>query len=88
MGSDDSKWGKEKALEDFRDPGYQLRKLEVKDRRIFIACSTAVVTGTSLVLGHIGEDHRPGTFQFMKVRTRIGGAWKILAVAACGIKNS
>jgi len=61
--------------------------MEVNDGKIAVAGNTAVVTGVSLVEGHIGESPLSGRYRFMRVWARIGLNWKIIAVATCSAKG-
>jgi hypothetical protein len=67
MGSDGSTWGKDKALEDFRNPKFNLGKLEVSNHNIVVHNNTAIVTGISTVEGRIVEDPISGRYLFMRV---------------------
>ena len=80
MGSGNLSWGKSKALDDFRDPGFELQKLEIRDRRIFLHENTAVVTGLSVVEGLVDKDKLTGQYRFMRVWTRTGDHWRIASV--------
>ena len=79
--------GEGKSLEDFKNFEYQLEIPEVNDRKVTIAGNTALVTGESLVEGHIGENPLSGRYRFMRVWGRIGGNRKVVAVATCGAKG-
>ena len=80
LGSDGSTWGKDKALADFRSPGFKLEKLEVRNRNIVVHDNTAIVTGISTVKGWIDENPITGRFLFMRVWNRTTEGWKVVAV--------
>ena len=80
LGSDGSTWGKEKALEDFKNPQYELLNIEVHDHRIFMHETCAIVTGISIIEGKIGTEQLTGRYQFMRVWNKERDGWKIIAV--------
>lgn len=80
IGSDGSTWGQAKALADFRNPAFDLQRLDVIDRRVFMHGDTAIVTGISVVEGRIGDDRLTGRYRFMRVWCRYTGWWKVIAV--------
>ena len=80
LGADGSTSGKERALADFRNPGFELARLDVSDCRITADENTAVVTGRSHIEGRIGENSLTGQYLFMRVWTRRDDGWKVIAV--------
>ena len=78
-GSDGSTWGKMKALEDFRNPEYNLQKFEIYNQKIFMHENVAIVTGISIVEGRIGKEILTGRYLFMRVWVQSGGNWKVAA---------
>jgi ketosteroid isomerase-like protein len=87
IGSDGSTWGRDRALEDFRNPKYTLEKLEVDNRRITIFDDTAIVTGISTVEGWIDENPVTGRYLFMRVWNRTADGWRIAAVNTWKAEN-
>lgn len=80
LGSDGSTWGKEKALEDFKNPNYTLKSLKIHDRQINLHTNCVVVTGISELEGHIGENLISGRFRFMRVWEKGNAVWQVIAV--------
>jgi len=80
IGSDGRTWGKDKALEDFKDPAFKLHKLEISNNRILMHENTAIVTGISIVKGYVGNETITGKYQFMRVWNRSKNRWKVIAV--------
>ena len=87
IGSDGSTWGKEKVLQDFRNPKYDLQEIEIYNRHIFIHENAAVVTGISVIEGRIGTNSVTGKYQFMRVWNRSRGSWKVIAVYTSNMKQ-
>lgn len=81
LGSDGSTWGKDEALKDFRNPGYELSKIEVQNQQIYMHDNCAVVTGISMIEGKMGETSLTGRFLFMRVWNKENDGWKIIAVS-------
>lgn len=86
-GSDGSTWGKTKALEDFRNPEYDLQKFELYDEKIFMYKNAAVVTGISVVDGRIGKETLTGRYLFMRVWAQSGDNWKVIAANTSNAKK-
>ncbi len=80
LGSDGSTWGKEKALDDYKNPKFKLSKMEIHNRRITMHNNSAIVTGISIVEGSIGKESITGRYLFMRVWNRGEKGWKIIAV--------
>jgi hypothetical protein len=87
LGSDGSTWGKEKALDDYRNPRYKLSKIEIHNRKIIIHNCIAIVTGISAVEGIIGEETLTGRYLFMRVWYKSNKEWKIIAVNTCMVDS-
>jgi ketosteroid isomerase-like protein len=81
LGSDGSMWGKEKALEDFKNPRFSLSRIEISNQRICIHDTCAIVTGTSVVKGGIGQKPLTGEYHFLRAWKKEPDGWKIIAVA-------
>jgi hypothetical protein len=56
VGSDGRKWGKEKALNDFKRPSFKLLKYEIQNRQITMHNNTAIVTGIAIAEGIIEDN--------------------------------
>ena len=80
LGSDGSTWGKEKALDDYKHPKFELLKIEVHNRRIIMHDNSAIVTGISVVEGKIGQESISGRYLFMRVWNKGEKGWEIIAV--------
>ncbi|MFW9942565.1 MAG: nuclear transport factor 2 family protein [Candidatus Thorarchaeota archaeon] len=80
LGSDGSTWGKDKALNDYKHPNFELSKIEVHNRQITMHDNTAIVTGISIVEGIAGEKSITGRYLFMRVWNKDINGWKIIAV--------
>lgn len=87
LGSDGSTWGKDKALEDYKNPKFELSKIEVHNQQIFMHDNSAIVTGISIVEGKIGETPLTGRYLFMRVWNKEKDGWKIIAVTASNAEN-
>ena len=87
LGSGGSSWGKEKALEDFRNPEFILKNMKICNRRITMHNNCAIVTGTSVVEGKIGENTLTGRYQFMRVWDRGTDGWQIIAVSTSKVEE-
>ena len=72
-------WGRERALQDFADPGLSLGTLEVELERIIPLADAAVVTGRSRVAGRAGGVSVSGVYRFTRVWRFASGEWTILA---------
>ena len=80
IGSDGVSWGKDKALQDFKDPDFTLKHLEIHDRQIFMHDHTAVVTDISVIQGIVNNQDVSGRYRFMRVWSQNSGKWEIAAV--------
>ncbi len=87
IGSDGSTWNKDKVLEDFKNPKYELSKIEVYNRQIFMYDNTAIVTGISIINGRIDETPLTGRYQFTRVWNKEKDGWIIIAISTSEATN-
>lgn len=80
IGSDGRKWGKEKALDDFKRPSYKLLKSDIQNRQITMHNNTAIVTGIATGEGIIEDKAYSGKSYFMRVWHKEEDMWRIIAV--------
>ena len=81
LASDGSTWGRDKALDDYRNPRFELSKIETHNQQIVMHENMAIVTGVSLIAGKIGENPLSGRYFFMRVWCKEKDDWKIIAVS-------
>jgi hypothetical protein len=86
LGSDGSTWGKEKALDDFKHPEFQLSEIDIHSRRITMHDNSAIVTGISVLKGKIGKESITGRYLFMRVWHKSEKGWEIIAVKTNKVK--
>jgi hypothetical protein len=72
-------WGRERALQDFADPGFSLGQLEVELERIIPLAEAGVVSGRARVAGRAGGVSVSGVYRFARVWRLVRGEWTILA---------
>ena len=78
--SDGSIWGKEKALNDFKNPNYKIFKSKIQNRRITMHNNTAIVTGIAIVEALVDDKSVSGQSFFMRVWHKEEDIWQIIAV--------
>jgi len=72
-------WGKEKALADFRDPGFSIQELSVSELKVTVRHSTAIVTGIAHVEGHEGDNPVTGEYRFTRIWCMSDGDFRVVA---------
>ena len=82
LASDGSIWGKEKALNDFKNPSFKLFKSDVQNRQITMHHDTAIITGIGIFEGIIDDKSISGQSFFMRVWHKEEDIWIIMAVHA------
>lgn len=71
-------WGRERALQDFLDPAFSLREVEIEVERVFPLADAGVVIGRSRISGEAGGGSVSGAYRFTRVWRRAEAAWTIL----------
>ena len=85
--SDGSIWGKEKALNDFKNPNYKVFKIEIQNRQITIHDNTAIVTGIAIVEAVVEDKSVSGQSFYMRVWHKEEDIWRIIAVQTNLVKS-
>ena len=80
VGSDGRKWGKEKALYDFKRPSFKLLKYDTQNRQITMHNNTAIVTGIAIGEGIIEDKNYSNKSFFMRVWHKEESTWRIIGV--------
>ncbi len=80
VASDGRKWGKEKALYDYKLPSFKLLKYDIQNRQITMHNNTAIVTGIAMGEGIIEDKPYSNKSFFMRVWHKEEDTWRIIAV--------
>ncbi len=72
-------WGRDRAVADLSDPRSTVAGLVIVVENVLALGEVGVVTGRSIVEGHVGEDSISGAFRFTHVWRRRDDRWELVA---------